>query len=269
MKILLIGDVFAKPGRETLKQVVPNLRKELEIDLVVANAENVHHGKGVSEGKIQEMISYGVDFFTSGNHIWKVTEIYEYMNRPDYPLIRPANFPEGVPGRGYAVIEAGNGEKVLVINLIGRVFMPGHADNPFSKAQRILEEVKEQQGLELGRGLAAVIVDFHAEAGSEKLALAHYLDGKITALVGTHTHIPTADEHILNSGTAYQTDLGMTGVVDSVIGANKKEIIEGFLTQMPVRHQVAEGPTVFNALLVETDPTTGLAKSVKRIQKYL
>lgn len=272
MRILVIGDVFAKPGREAVKQVLPALRKELKIDLVIANAENSHHGKGVSSGKIDEMKASGVDFFTSGNHIWKIEEIFDHMNEDDYPLIRPANYVEGSPGRGYAVIEIPGGKlkgsKILVINLSGRVFMPGNPDDPFRKAESILEKVKEE-GLELGKNLAAIIVDMHAEAGSEKMALAHFLDGRISLLYGTHTHIPTADEQILVGGSGYLTDVGMTGVVDSVIGAGKKEIIEGFLTQMPVKHQVAEGPTVFNSLLIDIEETTGLPSKIERIQKYL
>lgn len=272
MKILIIGDVFAKPGREAVGKVLPELREKLEVDLVIANAENSHHGKGVSNAKIEEMKSYGVDFFTSGNHIWKVSEIYEYLNKADYPLIRPANYVEGSPGRGYAIIEVpagkNKGKKVLVINLSGRMFMPGHYDDPFRKAEAIIEKVADD-GLKLGKKLAAIVVDMHAEASSEKMAIGHFLDGKVSLVYGTHTHIPTADEQILKGGTAYQTDVGMTGVVDSIIGLNKDEIIENFLTQMPVRHQVAEGPTVFNALLVEIAEESGLAERVERVQKYL
>jgi len=267
MKILLIGDVFASPGRKTVKDILPSLKVELEADLVIANAENLHHGKGVSSSKITELQKAGVDFFTSGNHIWKVNEIFEYMNKETYPLIRPANYPKSVPGRGHAIIETKKGEKVMVINLIGRVFMHTHTDCPFRTAEAIIE-MEAEKGWKLGDKLAAIVVDMHAEVGSEKMALGHFLDGKVSAVVGTHTHIPTADEQILPGGTAYQTDLGMTGVVNSIIGVNKTEIIENFLTQMPVRHQIAEGPTVFNALLIETDPITGLTINIKRIQKY-
>lgn len=265
MRILLIGDVFGKPGRKTLAKVLPELKKERKIDFVVANAENVHHGKGVTNSKIQEMRGYGVDFFTSGNHVWKVQEIYDYMDKDDYPLIRPANYPEGAPGHGYAVAEAGNGEKVAVINMLGRVFMPGQMDDPFRKTEEILGVLAEK-GLKLGGNLAAIVLDIHAETGSEKMALGHRFDGRLSVVYGTHTHVPTADEQLLPGGTAYQTDVGMTGVINSIIGARKEEIIEGFLTQRPVKHEVAEGETVFNALLVETDAKTGLAKSVERIQ---
>lgn len=264
MRILVIGDVFGRPGRQTLAKILPDLKKKKKVDLVIANAENVHHGKGVSDSKIQEMRGYGVDFFTSGNHIWRVQEICKHMEKADYPLIRPANYPEGAPGRGYAIIEVGK-QKVLIINLMGRVFMPGNLDDPFQKIQIILKKI-EKDGLRLGKNLAAIILDMHAEAGSEKMALGHFLDGKVSLVYGTHTHIQTADEQILPKKTAYLTDVGMTGVIDSIIGADKKAIIENFLTQRPVKHEVAEGDTVFNALLLETDKKTGLAKSIERIQ---
>lgn len=266
MKILLIGDVFAKPGRKTLAKLLPQLKEDQQIDLVVANAENLHHGKGASDAKIRELQGYGVDFFTSGNHIWKVAEIVEFLNQPDYPLIRPANYPLGTAGRGYAVFEAPDSkDKVAVINLLGRVYMPGNLDDPFRTATLILDNLAAD-GFNLGKELSAIVVDIHAEAGSEKMALAHYLDGKVTAVYGTHTHIQTADEHILPGGTAYITDIGMTGVIDSVIGVRKDIIIEGFLKQTPVRHEMAEGDTTFGALLVESDQKTGLAKSIERIQ---
>ncbi|MGL5831397.1 MAG: TIGR00282 family metallophosphoesterase [Candidatus Altimarinota bacterium] len=267
MKILFLGDVFGKPGRQTVAKVLPEMIKEKQPDLVIANVENIHHGKGVSSSKIEEMQKAGVDFFTSGNHIWKVNQIYEYLDQEEYPLLRPGNYPDKAPGRGDKIIETKSGKKVLVINLMGRVYMPAQLGDPFAKAEQILEKYKAE-GLELGKGLAAIFVDFHAEAGSEKMAMGHYLDGRISALVGTHTHIPTADEQILPGGTAYQTDTGMNGCYDSVIGVKKEEIIENFLTQMPVKHTVAEGPTVFNSVLVELDEN-GLAKKIERIQRYL
>lgn len=265
MRILIIGDVFGKPGRKTLGKVLADLRKEKQIDFVIANAENTHHGKGVTDNKIQELRGYGVDFFTSGNHIWRVAEIYKHLDQEDYPLIRPANYPEGAPGRGYAVIEMQNGRKIAIINLMGRVFMPGNLDDPFKRAETILDELEEKQ-LRLGETLSAIVLDMHTETGSEKMAMGHFLDGRVSLVYGTHTHIQTADEQILPKQTAYLTDVGMTGVINSIIGARKEEIITGFLTQRPVKHEVAEGDTVFNALLLETDPQTGLAKSIERIQ---
>jgi metallophosphoesterase (TIGR00282 family) len=266
MKILLIGDVFAKPGRKTLAKILPTLKEERKIDFVVANAENLHHGKGVSDAMVRELQGYGVDAFTGGNHIWKVAGIVPLLDQPDYPLIRPANYPIGTPGRSHAVMDtAGKDGKVAVINLMGRVFMSNHLDDPFRAADAIIEKLKSD-GLELGKTLVAIVVDFHAEAGSEKMALAHYLDGRVTAVCGTHTHIQTADEQILPAGTAYISDLGMTGTIDSIIGVKKEIIIEGFLKQLPVRHEVAEGQTRFGALLVETDQNSGLATKIERIQ---
>lgn len=262
----MIGDIFAKPGRKTVAKILPKLRKEKKIDFVVANAENIHHGKGASDAKIKELINCGVDFFTSGNHIWKIRDIYEFLDDPNYPLIRPANYPEGAHGRGYSVVDIpGTDLNVSIINLMGRVYMPFNLDDPFRKADQILQEIASRKYV-LGQNLAAILVDFHAEAASEKIALGHYLDGRITAICGTHTHIQTADELILPGKTAYLSDLGMTGVIDSVIGVRKDIIIEGFLKQTPVRHEMAEGETVFGALLIDTDKKTGLAKKIERIQ---
>jgi len=266
MRILFIGDVFGRPGRQTVTKVLPGMKEEYKIDLVLANAENIHHGKGVSDNKIRELQEAGVDFFTSGNHIWKVPEIFAYLDKSDYPLIRPANFPSGNPGRGYGLVKTvGGGRQVLVINLMGRVFMPAHLNDPFSTADLILEEVN-QKGLRLGDDLAAILVDFHAETGSEKAALANYLDGRVSAVLGTHTHVQTSDERILNGGTGFITDVGMVGVLDSIIGVKKEEIIDNFLKQMPVKHQIAEGETGFCAVLLDCDERTGLCRKIERIQ---
>ena len=262
MNILFIGDIFGRPGRTTVKKLLRDYRKELGIHLVIANAENMHHGKGVSEENINEMRSAGVDFFTSGNHIWKERSIIPLLNSPKMPLIRPANYPTGVPGRGFAIVEGGLMQKVLVINVMGRLFMPAQLDCPFRAVDKILKEQAHQQ-------FSAIFVDIHAEATSEKMALAHYLDGRVTAVVGTHTHVPTADERILDGGTAFQSDVGFTGPIDSVIGVEKQCIIENFLTQVPVKHEVADGPTVFNALKIEVDDSTQKAIAVTRIQRYL
>ncbi len=266
MRILFIGDVFGRPGRQAVTKVLPRLKEEEKIDLVIANVENIHHGKGVSDSKIQEMKAAGIDFFTSGNHIWKVPEIYNFLDTADYPLIRPANYPEKNPGRGQALISPpGSKEKILVINLLGRVYMPLHPEDPFRTADRILEETAEK-GLSLGQGLAAIIVDFHAETTSERAALANYLDGRVSAVIGTHTHVQTADERLLPHGTGFITDVGMVGAIDSIIGLAKEEIIQGFLTQMPVRHRMAEGDAVFSALLLDIDEQSGLPEKINRIQ---
>lgn len=264
MKILTIGDVFGKPGRKTLEKVLPQLITDKSIDFVIANAENIHHGKGITDSKIQEMQSYGIDFFTSGNHIWKVPEIYAYLDKENYPLIRPANYPKNCPGKGYQIIESKKGDKIAIINVMGRVYMPGSLEDPFTTIDKILTELTNQN-LILGENLQAIIVDMHAEASSEKMSLAYYLDGRISLLYGTHTHVPTADEQVLPKGTGYLTDLGMTGVIHSIIGARKEEVIHGFLTQMPVKHEVAEGDTVFNALITDIG-ANGLTQNIERIQ---
>jgi metallophosphoesterase (TIGR00282 family) len=266
MRILFIGDVFAKPGRQTLAKVLPRMKEEQRIDLVLANVENSQHGKGVTDAKIREMMEYGVDFFTGGNHIWKLPEIYDFMEKSDYPLVRPANYPGEVPGRGYALIDLPNSKKkVLVINLLGQVYMSQHTDNPFHAANRILQEM-EKKGYKPGKKLAGIIVDFHAEASAEKIGLASYLDGKVSLVAGTHTHVQTADERILPHGTAFITDVGMVGVIDSMIGLKKEDLITGFLNQLPARHEPAEGETMFSAVMVDIDETTGLAEKIERIQ---
>lgn len=262
MNILFIGDIYGRPGRETIKKVLKDFREKHDINLVIANAENMRHGKGVSQDNVEEMQKAGVDFFTSGNHIWQDKSIIPYLDDPKLPIIRPANYPSNTPGRGYQIVETNMMKRVLVINLLGRVFMPHLVDDPFKKTEQILEETK-------GENLDAIFVDFHAEATSEKVAFGHFMDGKVTAVVGTHTHVPTRDDRILEGGTAYQSDVGMTGVVDSVIGAEKSQIIDHFLTGMPLKVEVAEGPTVFNAVKIEVDPETRLAKKIEHIQHYL
>lgn len=263
MNILFIGDIFGRPGRSTVKKLLPEYKKKMKADLVIANAENMHHGKGVTEPLLKEMQGAGVDFFTSGNHVWKEREIISKLDDPKLPLIRPANYPEGAPGKGHQVVEDASGRKVLVINLMGRVFMPMHLDCPFRAADKILKQFEND------KGLSAIFVDFHAETTSEKMALAHYLDGRVTAVIGTHTHVPTFDARVLPGGTAFQSDVGFTGPIDSVIGLEKEGIIKNFLTQVPFKHEVAGGDTVFNAITIQIDDKTQKAVSVEQIQKYL
>ncbi len=262
MNILFIGDIFAKPGRETVKKLLKGYRQEQNIDLVIANAENMKHGKGVTEDNINEMKAAGVDFFTSGNHIWKDKEVIPLLDNRNIPLIRPANYPAGTPGSGYRIVETPSMKRVLVINLLGRLFMPVDLDCPFRTVDNILSDTSHEQ-------IDAIFVDFHAETTSEKYALGHYLDGRVTAVIGTHTHVPTADAQILPKGTAFQCDVGFTGPADSVIGVKKEIIIENFLTQMPVRHEIAEGPTVFNAVKVESNEDKITASGITFIQKFV
>lgn len=245
-----------------MKDLLPNIKEEHGIDLVIANAENMRHGKGVNKSNITEMQQAGVDFFTSGNHIFKDPSIIEHLADPEFPLLRPANYPKDVPGQGYRVIETAGGKKVLVINVMGRVFMPNDLDCPFREADAILKAHE-------GENLAAIFVDIHAETTSEKGALGHYLDGRVSAVIGTHSHVPTADERVLAGGTAFQSDVGMTGPLDSVIGADKELVIDHFLTQMPLKIEVASGPRVLNAVIIEIDESNGRATGIKALQQIL
>ncbi|GBD12521.1 hypothetical protein HRbin24_00528 [bacterium HR24] len=252
MRVLMIGDVVGKLGRHVLSQLVPELRRQYGLDLVIANGENAASGKGLTPETAQEMLSAGVDVITSGNHIWQYREVYPLLDG-DWPILRPLNYPEGAPGKG---VWARDG--VAVINLQGRVFMPHHIDCPFRAADRALAHVQGSARI--------VIVDIHAEATSEKVALGWYLDGRASAVVGTHTHVPTADARVLPGGTAYVSDVGMTGARDSVIGVDVGPVIQHFLYQVPSRlPPVEKGPAVLNSVLIEIDPATGRALSIQRV----
>ncbi len=252
MKVLMVGDVVGKLGRRALAQLLPHLRRQHAIDLVIANGENAAGGKGLTVATAQELLAAGVDVITSGNHIWEYREIYPLLEEEHYPLLRPHNYPQGAPGRGLWVRDG-----VAVINLQGRVFMPHDVECPFRTADRLLAELK---------GARIIVVDMHAEATSEKVALGWYLDGRVTAVLGTHTHVPTADARILPKGTAYVSDVGMTGPRDSVIGMDIGAVVERFLTQLPTRlSPVERGPAVLNAVLVEADEATGRALSIRRL----
>jgi metallophosphoesterase (TIGR00282 family) len=245
-----------------MKAVLPELMKEHEFDLIIANAENIAHGKGVTTSTINEMKALGVDYFTTGNHVWGNAEGVEaFENDANFPVLRPANFPPGAPGKGAVVIKSKSGEKVLLINLQGRVFMDADVDCPFRAFDSIYEEFKKEKP-------AAIIVDFHAEATSEKVALKWYLNGRATVLYGTHTHIPTADAQVTDQGLAYITDMGMTGPSESVLGVSVEVIIEKFLTQRPRRHEIpVDGPMEFHAMII--DVTKGKATHVEFIRKLL
>lgn len=264
MKILFIGDIVAKPGRQTIKEILPKVIKKYGVDFVIANAENLSHGNGFSPDTISEMQKAGVDFFTSGDHVWGNHSGVLALEDPNFPVIRPENFPPAkIPGRGHAVIQAKNGEKILVINLIGRVFMKKHYECPFRTVDEILKKYSDEK-------FAAIIVDVHAEATSEKYALGFYLDGRVSAVVGTHTHVPTADWRILDNSTAFMADVGMTGSLDSVIGVKKEIIIKSFLSQMPIKHEPeTSGKMVFNGCLIELDEKSGKAIKVEHIQQLI
>jgi hypothetical protein len=257
VNILFIGDIVGKPGRRVVKELLPVLLSRYPVDLVVANGENASGGIGISVKGADELLSSGIQVLTSGNHIWKKKEIQTYIDQnPD--LIRPANFPPGTPGRGSILKKTASGHLVGVINLMGRVFMEA-VDCPFRKS---LEEWKA-----LSAKTPIILVDFHAEATSEKVALGWFLDGKVSAVLGTHTHIQTSDERILPRGTAYLTDAGMTGPTDSVIGVKKELAIERFLTQIPNKFEVAKRELVLEGALISIDPETGRATGIKRIRE--
>ncbi|MGH7775517.1 MAG: TIGR00282 family metallophosphoesterase [Candidatus Binatia bacterium] len=256
MRILILGDVVGRPGRRAVRDLVPPFVKEEGIDLVIANAENAAGGMGVDVKSAEELLSAGVNVLTSGNHIWKKKEIYAYLEK--HPrLLRPANYPDGAPGRGW--LEWQNDEcRALIVNVQGRVFMPSNVDDPFRCVDAILREH--------GHYSPVVIVDVHAEATSEKYAMGWFLDGRVSVVFGTHTHVQTADERILPRGTAYITDLGMCGPMDSVIGIEREAVIEGFLSQLPRKFDVAQENVVLQGIVLDVDESTGKARDIGRIR---
>ncbi|RJQ15292.1 MAG: TIGR00282 family metallophosphoesterase [Nitrospiraceae bacterium] len=256
MKILFIGDIVGNPGRDAVKEGLPGLVSKLKIDFVIANAENAAGGFGVTQAVGEEILSLGVDVLTSGNHIWDKKEALTYIAK-ESRLLRPANYPAGVPGFGSIVMNTPGGEKVAVLNLSGRVFM-NQLDCPFMTAQRELVELKKETKV--------IIVDMHAEATSEKSAIGWFLDGEVSAVIGTHTHVQTADEKILPRGTAFISDAGMTGPADSIIGVKKEQIIQKFLTQIPTRFETAKGKALLSCVVVEINPKTGFSTSIQRLQ---
>jgi len=247
-----VGDVIGRPGRRAVQSLVPGLRFDFQLDLVIANAENAAGGKGLTPSTADELLQSGVDVLTSGNHIWAQKEIIPYLDG-DSPIIRPLNYSPYVSGRGYLWCQG-----ILVVNLAGRTFM-ADADCPFRTMDQLLAGLEEKP--------SAIIVDFHAEATSEKNALGHYLDGRVSAVLGTHTHVGTADARILPRGTAFITDIGMVGPTDSIIGDDAEAVINRFLTQMPHRLSVGKGPAIFNSVFIEIEQTTGKAISITRVDK--
>ncbi|GFO62027.1 2',3'-cyclic-nucleotide 2'-phosphodiesterase [Geomonas silvestris] len=255
VKLLFIGDIIGKPGREALSRELHRIVDRLYVDLVIANGENAAGGFGLTQETAQDLFKCGVHVLTSGNHIWDKKDALDYIKREER-IVRPANYPEGTPGRGATIASTPGGVKVGILNLEGRVFM-NNLECPFRCADREIAKLKEEATI--------VFVDFHAEATSEKVALGWYLDGRVSAVVGTHTHVQTADERILTSGTAYLTDAGMTGSFDSVIGVRKEDAIEKFVTQRPSKFEVAKKDIRVNGVVVEVDEKTGLALKIERI----
>jgi len=257
MKILFIGDTVGKAGRSIVHQYLKELQETLAVDLTILNCENAAPGFGVTPRIADELFDWGIDVLTSGNHIWDKKEIMPYLSA-NSRLLRPANYPEGNPGRGMTILKTRSGEEAAVLNLQGRVFMPP-TDDPFRVADAELAKIPNH--------IKVIFVDMHGEATSEKVAMGWYLDGRVSAVVGTHTHIPTADETILPGGTAFLTDVGMAGPFHSVIGVIKEEVIRRFLTSIPDKFEAASLDARLNAVFVDVDSATGKARSIERIHK--
>jgi metallophosphoesterase (TIGR00282 family) len=254
VRILVIGDVVGKPGRRAVEQLLSGLKQEKNLNMVIANAENAAGGIGLTLNTAMELFDAGVDILTSGNHIWAQKDIIPHMDG-DLPILRPLNYPPGVPGRGYLI-----SGPVMVINLMGRTFISEY-DCPFRLMDKLLAEIEPRPPI--------IIIDFHAEATSEKVALGRYLDGRVSALLGTHTHVGTIDTQLLPRGTAYVTDIGMTGPMDSVIGCDVDAVIQRFLTLIPHSLPVGKGKVMFNGVLVEVDDDSGRGVSIERIYREI
>jgi metallophosphoesterase (TIGR00282 family) len=255
VKLLFIGDIVGKPGRQAVSRELHRLVDRFKVDLVIANGENAAGGFGITEESAKELYQCGIHILTSGNHIWDKKDSLDFLKREEH-LLRPANYPEGVPGRGSTVVTTAGGVKVAVLNLEGRVFM-NNLECPFRVADRELARLEKETPV--------IFVDFHAEATSEKASMGWYLDGRVSSVVGTHTHVQTSDERILTGGTSHMTDAGMTGAFDSVIGIRKEDAIERFLTQLPTRFEVAKKDIRLNGVVIEIDERSGKALGIERV----
>ena len=254
MRILAVGDLIGESGVKKLKEILPKIKKDEKIDFVITNGENSAGGMGITEKNFRDILDAGTNVITMGNHTWGKKDIFKFIDNPQ--LLRPANYPEGVVGKGLGIYECKN-KKIAVMNFIGRVDINILSENPFIMAKKMVEEIKDKVDI--------IIIDFHAEATAEKIAMGRYLDGKITALFGTHTHVQTADEQIFPEGTAYITDIGMTGPKNSVIGMDIKASIKRFETTLPEKYKLAEGDCIFNAVIFEIDDETNKVTHIKRI----
>lgn len=254
IRLLMIGDIVGTPGQTTLMHFLPKLKQQYRPDVIVVNGENAAEGRGITRQIFKEMLGAGVDCVTLGNHAWDKREIFDFIDN-ESRIIRPANYPDRTPGQGYTKIPLKKGE-LVVISLMGRTFLSS-LDDPFRKADDILAKLKPQ---------SMVLVDIHAETTSEKQALGWYLDGRVSAVVGTHTHVQTGDERILPEGTAYITDVGMVGPYDGVLGMDRDLVLKRFLTQLPVRFEVGKGRTQLNGVIIDIHPSTGKARNIQRIR---
>ena len=254
MKFLIVGDVCGRPGRAAFSKYVRTLKKNNNIDVVIVNGENAAGGKGLTRKALDELYAGGADIITSGNHIWDKKDVLQFIDAEPF-LVRPANYPEGAQGKGFCIYPF-KAKNIGVINLCGRAFMP-QMDCPFQKIDEILDELKNECNI--------IILDFHAETTSEKLAIANYIDGRVSAVVGTHTHVQTADERLLPKGTAYISDLGMVGPIDSILGVKKELIIEKFLTCLPVKFDIPDTACEFGAVILEIDDETDKPVRIERV----
>lgn len=257
MNILFIGDIVGSPGREAINKLLPELKKEFSLDFVVANAENAAGGSGITPRIAEELFGFGINVLTSGDHVWKKREILEIIDKEER-ILRPINFPTGAPGRGEGIFKTKNGLKIGLINVQGRVFMEA-LECPFKTSLKAQENLSKE--------VKVIIVDVHAEATSEKVALGWYLEGLVSAVLGTHTHIQTADERILPQGSAYITDVGMTGPTDSVIGRKKEDVLQRFITAVPTRFEVAKEDVQLQGVVLDIDENSGKARSIVRLQR--
>ena len=254
MKILAVGDLVGDSGLQKLKQEIQKIKEENNIDFIIVNGENVADGMGIIKRQFDEIINLGVNVVTMGNHTWGKKDIFAFIN--DEKLIRPANYPEGICGKGYGIYEC-KGKKIAVINLIGRTDMNVLSENPFIVCDKIIKKIKDKVDI--------IIVDFHAEATAEKIAMSYHLDGKVTALFGTHTHVQTADERISEKGTGYITDIGMTGPKNSVIGMDVEASLKRFVTTLPEKYRVAKGDSMINCVIFEIDDESCKTKKITRL----
>lgn len=259
MRILMIGDIVGRPGRKVAATLLPQIIREHKVDFVIANGENAAGGRGITGDVADELLRLGIDVITMGNHVWDNRDIYNFIDA-EYRLLRPANYPEDCPGQGYNIYSGPSGRRIAVINIAGRVFLD-YLECPFRTVDYIIRKIENQADI--------ILVDLHAEATSEKEALGWYLDGRVTAVFGTHTHVQTADETILPGGTAYITDVGMTGPYNSVLGVKTQQVIERFLTQRPCHFEVASGPLQLDAALLEIDEASLKPISIKRIKEQV
>lgn len=263
IKIFAFGDIIGRPGREALKYIIPAIKKEYSPDIIIANGENLAHNEGITEKTLKEILSYGIDLVTLGDHVFdREKEAIRILSNAAYPIIRPANFPPGAPGVGWKIFKVKNKNiKIAALNLMGRVFFRETLDCPFQTADKLICEIKKETNI--------IICDFHAEATSEKKAMGYFLDGRVSLIYGTHTHIPTADEQILPKNTGYIADIGMTGPKYSIIGANPEISIKRFITQMPFNYEISNDSEIeFNAIYAEIDSKLGQTIKIKRIRRF-